>query len=64
LFFLCFKGIHSVDEVTMSSYHIPTLIAKKRDGKSFTDDEINFLIGAVARHQIDEAQVGECILSF
>lgn len=48
----------------MTTYHIPTLIGKKRDDQSFTKDEINFLISAVANNQIDEAQVGKCNNNF
>lgn len=48
----------------MTTYHIPTLIGKKRDSQSFTKDEINFLISAVANNQIDEAQVGKCNNNF
>ena len=44
--------------MSASNYHIPSLIAKKRDGKSFTADEINFLINAIANKRIDDAQIG------
>ena len=45
-----------------SLHHIPTLISKKRDGKSLTGDEIDFLVNAIANRKIDDAQIGESSL--
>jgi len=49
---------NSNDHCHRHQHHIPTLIVKKRDGKSLTDDEISFLIDAIANRRIDDAQIG------
>jgi thymidine phosphorylase len=45
--------------MSSGNYNIRELISKKRDGKSFTDDEMKFFIEAVAKKQVDDAQIGK-----
>jgi thymidine phosphorylase len=44
-------------------FNIPTLIAKKRDGKSFTKDEIQFVVSAISGGLMDSAQIGALLMA-
>jgi len=59
------KGKSGSDK-TKALTSIPALIAKKRDGLPWTDDEIQTLVDAICDKTIENAQIGryyakECI---
>lgn len=53
--------VHKVSSVSMNeeTVHMPSLIAKKRDGRELSDAEIEFFVEGVVSGQIQESQLGE-----
>jgi len=46
-----------------SKYNIVSLIRKKRDGESLSDDEINYVVQAYSDHEIEDYQVSAFLMA-
>ena len=53
------NGLNGLNGSQKSSISVPQLIAKKRDGKEFSADEIKLLIGWLVNKEMQHSQLGE-----